>query len=125
MGDPLQNVLNSVPLVGNFMVSPEFQQARQAVDSFIEGQLRLASGAAVPETEVQRYRQLYTPRPGDKGETIRQKLGALASKVRQAQGLAGQPQTATAPNIGGGPAGGWTDADERELAELERMAAGR
>ena len=90
MSDLGQHLASKVPLFGNYMLTPEYQKATQAVMNFIEGQLRLASGAAVPDVEVERYRELYTPRPGDSAQVIEQKMGMLQQKVNTARDLSGQ-----------------------------------
>lgn len=51
--------------------------ARRSVRAMIEGALRTTSGAAVPESEVQRYMTLFMPGLGDSIETAREKLNML------------------------------------------------
>lgn len=53
--------------------SEAMQQYMQAGQSFINAILRQESGAAVPESEFQRYLKQYLPAPGDTETTLRQK----------------------------------------------------
>ena len=93
------NLVNDVlPLGGgNYLVDENFQIGRTAMSRFTESLLRQASGAATPDYEVERYRQDYSPVPGDKPETVRWKLEQLVGKVQDAQKQAGQDVTATLP----------------------------
>ena len=101
--------LGKVPVFGNYLVSETYQKAYHAVSGFIEGQLRLASGAAVPPSEIEGYRKLYSPLPGDTAGVIKQKMESLKGRVdfalenagmapREAEGTAPQdPETAVQP----------------------------
>ena len=73
--------LGKVPVFGNYLVSETYQKAYHAVSGFIEGQLRLASGAAVPPEEIENYRKLYSPLPGDTAGVIKQKMESLKGRV--------------------------------------------
>ena len=66
-------VLGSLPGVGNFMVSPEYQQLEQAQRDFINATLRRESGAVISDQEFDNARKQYFPRPGDTPETLAQK----------------------------------------------------
>ena len=104
-----QHFLGKVPVFGNYLVSETYQKAYHAVTNFVEGQLRLASGAAVPPHEIEGYRKLYSPLPGDTAGVIKQKMEALKRRVdfaikkagmepREAEGTAPQdPETAVQP----------------------------
>lgn len=53
-----------------------------AMNRAIEGILRARSGAAVPESEVQKYRLIYGPKLGDTKETALYKLNALRQDLQ-------------------------------------------
>ncbi|MBN7755493.1 hypothetical protein JYP46_01535 [Nitratireductor aquimarinus] len=53
--------------------SPEFQQAKQAGDEFLQAILRKDTGAAITTDEMQSYGRTYLPMPGDGPEVLRQK----------------------------------------------------
>lgn len=63
----------SLPGVGNFLVSPEYQQAKQAGDEFLQAVLRKDTGAAITSDEQALYGGVYLPRPGDSKEVLLQK----------------------------------------------------
>jgi len=62
----------------------EFQ--REAIDAS-ETLLRLATGAAAPEPEVERYRQLYVPEAGDSTNTVKAKMAGLDNMIHVLGGL--------------------------------------
>lgn len=64
---------NAVPVVGNYLTGPAFQQAKQAGDEFLNVILRKDTGAAITLQEQQIYGEVFLPRPGDSPEVIEQK----------------------------------------------------
>lgn len=95
-GDALTNfgesVAGEVPGVGNYMKSPEFQQAEQAGKEFLQAILRKDTGAAITPAETNEYGTVYLPRPGDSPEVLAQKK---ASRERAINALeAGMPPQA-------------------------------
>lgn len=76
-GDELTNLSQSmtggVPVIGNYMKSPEFQQAEQAGKEFLQAILRKDTGAAITAEETAEYGSVYLPRPGDSPEVLAQK----------------------------------------------------
>lgn len=87
-GDALTSLPESVagqaPVVGNFMKSPEFQQAEQAGKEFLQAILRKDTGAAITKEETDEYGSVYLPRPGDSPELLAQKK---ASRTRALEAL--------------------------------------
>lgn len=71
--NPWQHARDSVPFVGNYLTSPEYQQSSQAQRDFINAQLRRESGAAIAATEFDNGRRQYFPQPGDSPEVLAQK----------------------------------------------------
>lgn len=63
---------------GNLMTSDEYRQMRQAALMLSDAWLRYTSGAAVPETEVERFAQSFIPRAGDDAATLAQKKDSRA-----------------------------------------------
>lgn len=80
MGDQLlslgENVGGNVPVVGNYLKSPEYQQAEQAAGQWRQGFLRKDSGATITPDETADTNRLYIPQPGDKAPVLRQKAQA-------------------------------------------------
>ena len=85
------------------LATPEGQQYRQAQDEFINAALRRESGAAIQQSEYERYANIYFVRPGDAPSTIRQKQQARARVIggfRQASGnLAKVPASAPSGEV--------------------------
>ena len=89
MGDALISLSESVggqaPVVGNYMKSPQYQQAEQAGKEFLQAILRKDTGAAITTQEINEYGTVYLPGPGDYPELLAQKK---ASRQRALQALA-------------------------------------
>lgn len=68
-----QSLAANVPIVGNYMVSDDFQRYNQAKQDFINAQLRRESGAAISDPEYTRANEQYFPQPGDSPAVIAQK----------------------------------------------------
>lgn len=89
MGDALTSLPESVggqaPVVGNYMKSPQYQQAEQAGKEFLQAILRKDTGAAITTQEMNEYGTVYLPGPGDYPELLAQKK---ASRQRALQALA-------------------------------------
>ena len=87
-GDALTSLSQSaggqVPLIGNYMKTPEYQQAEQAGKEFLQAILRKDTGAAITAGETAEYGSVYLPRPGDSPELLAQKK---ASRTRALEAL--------------------------------------
>jgi hypothetical protein len=66
----------SVPLIGNYLTSPEYQVANQAGTDFAEMVLRMTTGASYTKEEVEKTKRIYIPQPGDSPEVIATKQAA-------------------------------------------------
>lgn len=62
-----------VPLVGNYLVSDEYQQAQQAGREFLASILRKDTGAAITQQEFDLYGPMFLPMPGDSDAVLAQK----------------------------------------------------
>jgi hypothetical protein len=86
--DITQKGLGGVPVIGNMLTSPEFQQAEQAQRDFINAILRRESGAAIAASEFESARKQYFPQPGDSPQVLEQKkqnrLNAIKGVARSA-----------------------------------------
>jgi hypothetical protein len=92
--------------IGEYTGSFEIGRQRRNVRLGIEAALRAATGAAAPETEVQRYTDMYAPSIQDSYETRKQKIEALDRFITTYEGIAtrghGVPkQQAPAASSGG------------------------
>lgn len=68
-----QSLGSNIPGVGNYAKSPEYQQAEQAGNEFLQAILRKDTGAAITSDEMREYGETYLPRPGDSPEVLAQK----------------------------------------------------
>ncbi len=71
-----QQVGGSVPVVGNYTKTPEYQQAENAGTEFLQAILRKDTGAAITKEETQEYGRVYLPQPGDSPQVLEQKKTA-------------------------------------------------
>jgi len=97
--------LGSVPGVGNFLTSKDYQQAQQAGREVLAAILRKDTGAAVTQSEMELYGSMFLPKPGDAPAVVQQKrearqraLEAIKLGLGKAEVLA---TTRIGPNAGG------------------------
>jgi len=74
--DLAQRGAGAVPMVGNMMTSPEFQQGQQAASEWLAAILRKDTGAAITKQEFDLYTPMYIPMPGDSPAVLEQKRTA-------------------------------------------------
>lgn len=86
------SAMNSVPLVGNYLTSDNFQVARTAGDEFLQAILRKDTGAAITPPEQQLYGVTYLPQPGDGDARLAYKREARARAVAALQSGMSQQQ---------------------------------
>jgi len=87
----------------NFLATEEGQMARQAEDNWITALLRKDSGAAVPQKELDQYRNQYFPTIGDSPRVIKQKSEARKVAERAMQVSAGQGAARIDSIVNGAP----------------------
>jgi hypothetical protein len=75
----------SLPVIGNMVVSEEYQMADQAGREFLAAVLRKDTGAAVTKQEFDIYGKMYLPRPGDGPDVLEQKRIARARALEGIQ----------------------------------------
>lgn len=68
-----ENIASRAPLIGNYMKTPQYQQAQQAGDEFLQAILRKDTGAAITKEEKGEYGVVYLPQPGDSPQVLQQK----------------------------------------------------
>jgi hypothetical protein len=83
--DPWERAKSKVPLVGNYLVSGEYQKFDQAQRDFINATLRRESGAVIADSEFANANKQYFPQPGDSQETKDQKR---RNRAEAAKGIA-------------------------------------
>lgn len=97
------NVYGSrMPLIGNELVSSDYQQYDQARRDFINAQLRKESGAVISAEEFDNANKQYFPQPGDGPEVLAQKqrnrqIAIEAMKRTAGPALAGGMATGAQP----------------------------
>lgn len=87
-------IASNVPLFGNKMVSPEYQQFDQAKRDIINSILRRESGAVISPQEFENATIQYFPQYGDKPEVLAQKkknLEIALSGIQRGAGAAYKP----------------------------------
>lgn len=102
MMDMTKQGLSQIPLAGNFMVGPEFQQAEQAKRDFINAILRRESGATIQPSEFDSANKQYFPQPGDSPEVLAQKAENRRIAIEGTQRAAGpnyQAPTLSPPGV--------------------------
>ena len=92
-----QTAAGAVPMnLGRLAQTPEFQQAQQAGDEFLQAVLRKDTGAAITPAEMDEYGRTYLPQPGDTPEVLAQKKDARARAVQAMEnGMTAQEILAT------------------------------
>jgi hypothetical protein len=85
---PEESFLGKV-LPGQYLTSPDVQRYNQAGDVIVNAILRGESGATITEDEIASYRKQFIPTPGDKPETVKQKLRTLRTTLAQMKGATG------------------------------------
>jgi hypothetical protein len=85
----------SIPIVGNYLKSDEYQMAEQAGQEFLAAVLRKDTGAAITRDEMITYGETYLPRPGDskaklqyKQQARRRALAAMEAGMNPQQMIA-------------------------------------
>lgn len=115
LASPQEAVAGSVPYIGNFMISPDYQRGLQAGREFLAAILRKDTGAAVTKAEFDLYGPMFLPTPGDSEEVLGQKRVARERAMQAIQtGLGGMGEALPEPQAnpkGSGLPAGVTDED--------------
>ena len=62
--------LASIPIAGNYFTSPQYQMYTTAASAWAEGALRISTGAAATQPEIDRIVKTYFAQPGDTPQTV-------------------------------------------------------
>lgn len=87
MGDA---IARSTPLAGNFFQSEEGQMYGAAASAWAEGALRISTGAAATEPEIQRITKTYFAQPGDTPNVVAFKKSMRDAYTRAINASLGQ-----------------------------------
>jgi hypothetical protein len=107
--DLRQRLAEGIPLVGNYLLTPEYQQYSQAKRDFVNAVLRKESGAAIAASEFENADKQYFPQPGDSPQVIEQKRKnrTLAAQLMMAgvpiKGLSQDPRQVLQGTVGSIP----------------------
>jgi hypothetical protein len=88
--NPEERVRAAVPLIGNYLVSENYQKFDQAQRNFINAVLRRESGAVISKEEFSNAEKQYFPQPGDTAEKLKQKRENRAEAIRGIAGAGGK-----------------------------------
>lgn len=95
-----------VPIIGNYMVSDNFQRFDQAKRDFINATLRRESGAVISDSEFANADKQYFPQPGDSEGTLKQKQ---QNRVEAIKGIGAGGGKGYRPEYGFDAQGGMID----------------
>ena len=82
-----------LPIAGNYFTSPEYQMYQTAASAWAEGALRIATGAAAQQPEIERNIKTYFAEPGDTPQTVAFKAQMREMYDRAVNGALGQAPT--------------------------------
>ena len=82
-----------LPIAGNYFTSPEYQMYKAAASAWAEGALRISTGAAATQPEIERNLQTYFAQPGDTPQTVAFKAQMREMYDRAVNGALGQTPT--------------------------------
>lgn len=110
--------LSSIPIAGNYFASPEYQMYSTAASAWAEGALRISTGAAATQPEIDRLVKTYFAQPGDTPQTVAFKASMRQMYDRAVNNALGKPNgdgslmlpSEFADVVGGQMAGGATPA---------------
>ena len=88
----IMSKLGSIP-GGNYIMSTEMQQYKNASDEWIRAKLRKESGAVIGADEMQTEYETYFPQPGDSAETIKQKTQLRDEATKSMRKMSGRKPT--------------------------------
>lgn len=94
-----------VPVINNFLTSPDYQVALDAVTQIVQMQTYALTGAAATESEAARIAATLLPEIGDSPERLAEKLERIRRSVANIRGPAGPAvgdAAATPPPAGAG-----------------------
>lgn len=90
-----------VPVIGNYLATPEYRQLEQAQRSFLNAVLRKESGAVISQSEFDIGARQYFPQPGDDQETLARKAKERRIAIEGMQRAAGPSYKPPKPYAGG------------------------
>jgi hypothetical protein len=85
--------LAKLPIAGNYFTSPEYQMYSTAAAAWAEGALRIATGAAATQPEIERNIKTYFAQPGDTPQTVAFKAKMREMYARAVSNALGQPDS--------------------------------
>lgn len=83
--------LASIPIAGNYFTSPEYQMYSTAASAWAEGALRISTGAAATQPEIERIVKVYFAQPGDTPQTVAFKASMRQMYDRAVNNALGKP----------------------------------
>jgi hypothetical protein len=90
-------VASGVPLIGNSLVSNDYQKLDQARRDFVNAVLRRESGAVIADSEFENANRQYFPQPGDGPDVIAQKAQNRKTALEGISRAAGPTYSRAAP----------------------------
>lgn len=94
-----ERTASAIPVIGNYMVSDEYQKLDQAQRDFINAILRRESGAVISPQEFDNARKQYFPQPGDSEKTLAQKEKNRKTSAEALKSSAGSAYRGKSPEI--------------------------
>ncbi len=84
--------LAKIPIAGNYFTSPEYQMYSSAASAWAEGALRISTGAAATQPEIDRIVKVYFAQPGDTPATVEFKANMRKMYDRAVNSALGKPK---------------------------------
>ena len=109
--------MSRLPIAGNYFKSPEYQMYETAAAAWAEGALRIATGAAAQQSEIERNIKTYFAQPGDTPQTVAFKARMRDMYSRAVNNSLGQAPTGESLPIP-------TPADFAEQLEVGSLTQG-
>lgn len=122
--DPVQLGVGQIPIAGNYMVSPEYQQADQAQRDMINAFLRRESGAVISPQEFSNAYRQYIPAPGDSKEVLAQKAANRKAQIDALLVEAGPAYAVTKSRASAPQSSGATSSPSRQPASQPQTDGG-
>jgi len=104
--DRWDQVKSMVPVIGNDLVSEDYQKLDQAKRDFVNAVLRRESGAVISQEEFDNANRQYFPQPGDTPATIKQKARNRALVIESMTRDAGPTYKRSGAKAAGKTSGG-------------------
>lgn len=124
--NPAERLKAQIPLLGNYIVSKDYQSFSQAQRDFINAQLRRESGAVISPAEFDNAEKQYFPVAGDSDQVLAQKKlnrDTAIKGMQRSAGAAYKPNVVATPPKSPKLKKSEADFNAKKIATPEEIAA--